>query len=300
MIRAWNSDLGWRLRRRPLVIAAALVVLAFVLGALLAPWVAPTNPYDIATLDLTDARLPPLWQQGGQWPFLLGTDDQGADVVSAILFGLRVSLLVGALAVATSLVVGVALGLISGYFGGWADALIMRTADIQLTFPAFLMALLIGGITQSLLPAATRLRLALPVVILALGIAHWPHFARLVRSAARVEKTKDYVLAAQLIGRGAGAVMVRHLLPNVLNPVLVLASLDFAFAIMGEATLSFLGFGVPATRPSLGTLIRFGYALLFSGDWWLVVFPCLALVALVVAINLVSDWLRDALNPRLR
>jgi peptide/nickel transport system permease protein len=300
LARAWNSDLASSFRANVPAVIAAIVFLAMLAGALLAPWIAPTNPYDIRTLDLANSLLPPVWSRDGQWPYLLGTDDQGADVLSSILFGMRISLGVGIASVAVSLAIGVGLGLVAAYFGGVLDSLIMRAADVQLTFPAFLMALLIGGVTQAMLSAQGRARIAIPLVILALGIAHWPHFARLARAAALVEKGKDYVLAAQVMRQSRARIMFTHLLPNVSTPLLVLATLDFAFAIMGEATLSFLGVGVPITQPSLGTLIRFGYQQLFSGYWWIVVFPSLILIVLVVAINVLGDWLRDAANPKLR
>ncbi|KPP99475.1 MAG: peptide/nickel transport system permease protein [Rhodobacteraceae bacterium HLUCCA12] len=279
----------------------ALAVLAIlVLAVLLAPLIAPTNPYDMATLDLLNSRLPPIWSDGGTWPFLLGTDSQGGDLLSLILYGMRTSLLVGVLAVTLSVTVGTILGLISGYFGGWAGTVIMRAADVQFTFPAIILALLIGGLAKGVLSPSAQAQFAIPMVVLALGISHWPHFARLVRGAVLVERNKDYVAAARLAGRGPLTIMRRQLLPNVVNPIAVLATLDIAFAVMGEATLSFLGFGLPPTEPSLGTLIRSGYEYLFSGEWWLVIFPALALMALVVAVNLFGDWLRDALNPQLR
>ncbi len=280
--------------------AGSAVLLALLFGTVFAPLIARSNPYDLASLDLLDSRLPPFWLPGGDPRFLLGTDSQGADLVSLILYGLRTSLIVGVLAVAVSVLVGTGLGLLAGYAGGWKDALVMRVADVQFTFPAILLALLIGGISRMLLAEQARDASALILVVASLGIAHWPHFARLVRGAAMAERGKDYVAAARLIGHGAGRIMLQSILPNVLNAVFVLATLDIAFAIMGEATLSFLGFGLPPTQPSLGTLIRMGYGNLFSGEWWVVIFPSLTLVALVMAINAVGDWLRDALNPRLR
>lgn len=285
---------------RPAAALAGLVCLVLFGAALLATWIAPTNPYDLRTLDLGNSLIPPIWRPDGQVPFLLGTDDQGADVLSSILFGLRTSILVGLLSVVVSLSLGGGLGMVAGYRGGWLDSLVMRAADVQLTFPAFLMALLIGGVTQALLPTQMRQMLATPLVILALGIAHWPHFARLARGATMVESRKDYVLAAQLVQPGALRVALIHVLPNVSNALWVLATLDFAFAIMGEATLSFLGIGVPVSQPSLGTLIRFGYAQLFSGYWWIAFFPSLTMIILVMAINILGDYLRDALNPQLR
>jgi peptide/nickel transport system permease protein len=279
---------------------AAIVILLLIIGALLAPWLTQTNPYDLASLDLLDSHLPPAFLEGGDPRFLLGTDSQGADVASLILYGLRSSLLVGVLAVSISVGLGTIAGLVSGYVGGMAEGIIMRIADIQFTFPAMLVALLIGGISQSLLSNEARAALAMPIVILALGISHWPHFARLVRGAVLVERQKDYVAAAKLAGRGPIFVMARQLLPNVLNPIFVLATLDIAFAIMSEATLSFLGFGMPATQPSLGTLIKIGYGYLFSGEWWVAIFPGLTLMILLVAINIFGDWVRDMLDPRLR
>jgi peptide/nickel transport system permease protein len=300
LLRFWNAEYVLSFRQNPPAVVALLVILFLAGGAVLAPWIASTNPYDIRTLDLGNSLLPPIWLPNGQSPFLLGTDDQGADVLSSILYGMRISLVVGLASVTVSVLIGVTLGILAGYFGGLVDALVMRAADVQLTFPAFLMALLIGGITQALLTTQMRAQLAIPLVVLALGIAHWPHFARLARSDTMVEKQKDYVLAAQLMRQAPSRILATHLLPNVSTPLLVLATLDFAFAIMGEATLSFLGVGVPVTQPSLGTLIRFGYAQLFSGNWWIVMFPSLTLVVLVVSINVLGDWLRDELNPRLR
>lgn len=289
-----------RLLRAPAATLAAIVLVLVVAAALFAPWLARTNPYDLATLDLLDSHLPPAFMAGGDPRFLLGTDSQGADLLSLILYGLRTSLMVGLMAVAISVLLGTVAGLASGYAGGLVDSIVMRIADVQFTFPAMLLALLIGGISQSLLPADKRAAFAVPIVVLALGIAHWPHFARLVRGAALVERQKDYVAAAQLGGRGHVAIMFGQILPNVLNPILVLATLDIAFAIMAEATLSFLGFGVPPTEPSLGTLIRIGYSYLFSGEWWVVIFPALTLSLLLVAVNVFGDWLRDQFDPRLR
>lgn len=279
---------------------AFLVLTLLILAVLLAPFIALTNPYDLASLDLLNSRLPPVWLDGGEWPYLLGTDSQGGDMISLILYGMRTSLTVGVLAVMLSVTIGTILGLISGYFGGWAGTIIMRAADVQFTFPAIILALLIGGLAKGVLTPTAQAQFAIPMVVLALGISHWPHFARLVRGAVLVERNKDYIAAARLAGRGPLTIMRRHLLPNVVNPIAVLATLDIAFAVMGEATLSFLGFGLPPTEPSLGTLIRSGYNYLFSGEWWLVIFPALALMVLVVAVNLFGDWLRDALNPQLR
>lgn len=289
-----------QLARSPAAVVSAALLAILVGSAVLAPWIAPTDPYDLASLDLLDSHLPPAFVTGGDARYWLGTDSQGADVLSLILYGLRASLLVGLLAVMLSAGLGTLAGLISGYLGGLADSVVMRIADIQFTFPAMLLALLIGGLSQKLLSNEARTALALPIVVLALGIAHWPHFARLVRGAVLVERQKDYVAAARLVGRGPAFIMGAQLLPNVLTPIFVLATLDVAFAIMSEATLSFLGFGMPSTQPSLGTLIRIGYGYLLSGEWWVVMAPGLALVLVLVSISVLGDWLRDALDPKLR
>jgi peptide/nickel transport system permease protein len=262
--------------------------------------VTPYNPYDLAGLDLNDAFTPPAWTAEGSARFLLGTDDQGRDVLSTIVFGARVSLLVGFCAVLFAMTVGITLGLVSGYVGGAVESVIMRVADVQLTFPAILIALLIDGLARTALPRDLHSEIALYVVIFAIGIANWPQFARTVRGSTLVEKNKEYVQAARVIGLHPGLIMMRHVLPNVLGPVLVIATLSLGFAILAEATLSFLGVGVPPTRPSLGTLIRVGNDFLFSGEWWMTIFPGAALIILVLAVNLLGDWLRDALNPKLR
>ena len=298
-MRARFPLLARLLRSPPATVAATMLVL-LVGSALLAPWLAPTNPYDLARLDLLDSHLPPAFVKRGDPRYWFGTDSQGADLLSLILYGLRVSLMVGILAVSISVCVGTLAGLLSGYLGGVVDSVIMRVADIQFTFPAMLLALLIGGVSQSLFSNDNRIALAMPIVVLALGISHWPHFARLVRGAVLVERQRDYVAAAQLVGHGEPAIMAMQILPNVLNPIFVLATLDIGFAIMSEATLSFLGFGVPPTQPSLGSLIKTGYGYLFSGEWWVVIFPALTLVVLLVSVNLVGDWLRDWLDPRLQ
>jgi peptide/nickel transport system permease protein len=296
----WDSDLAYGFRRSPVAIVSG-TVLALCLGsALFAPWVAPHNPFDLTTLHLLDALLPPSWDAGGRPEYLLGTDDQGRDVLSAIMFGARISLLVGVASVALAVVVGVGLGLLAGYVGGRTDAFIMRVADVQLSFPAILIALLIDGVARVMLPRGAQDNVALAVLIFAIGASNWVQYARTVRGSTMVEKSKEYVQAARVIGITPLGIMRRHLLPNVLGPVLVLATINIATAIITEATLSFLGVGVPPTRPSLGTLIRVGNDFLFSGEWWITIFPGAALVVMVLAINLLGDWLRDALNPKLR
>jgi peptide/nickel transport system permease protein len=298
--RAWEADLAHDFRRSPAAIGAALVLLAFVLSALAPSLVAPVPVFDLTRINLRDAFVPPMWMEGGDARFPLGTDGQGRDVLSAIVYGARVSMLVGLGAVALSLAIGVPLGLIAGYRGGRLDALIMRVADVQLTFPAILVAVILDGIARASLGQAVHERNIVPLLILAIGLTGWVQYARTVRGATMVERQRDYVAAAILVGRGAAAVMARHILPNVLTPVLVLATIHLAVAIILEATLSFVGLGIPPTQPSLGTLVRVGNDYLLSGEWWIAIFPGLALLLLVLAVNILGDWLRDALNPMLQ
>jgi peptide/nickel transport system permease protein len=298
--RALDSDVAWSFAHSPVAMASAVVVLLLVGGAVLAPWVAPHDPFDLRTLNLLDAMKPPAWLPDGTSVYLLGTDDQGRDLLSAILFGSRISLIVGLAAVALAMVVGVTLGLVAGYAGGKTDAIIMRIADVQLSFPAILIALLVDGVARVALPRSALDNVAFVVLVLAIAAANWVQYARTVRGSAMVERHKEYVQAARVVGRSPLAIMGRHLLPNVLGPVLVLATINLPTAIVTEATLSFLGVGVPPTQPSLGTLIRIGNDFLFSGEWWIIIFPGAALVLVVLAVNLLGDWLRDALNPRLQ
>jgi peptide/nickel transport system permease protein len=300
LARFWDSDLFWSFRRTPTAVISAIVALVCVVGAFAAPLLAPYNPFDLASLDLMDAFNPPAFMEEGAWAHPFGTDDQGRDVLSAIMYGARVSLLVGLSATAFALTLGVLVGLTAGYAGGVVDALLMRIADVQLTFPNILVALLVDGVARAALPREIHDQLAVYVVIVAIGISDWPRFARTVRGSALVERNKEYVLAARVIGISPARIMLTHVLPNVLGPLLVLATLNLGLAILSEATLSFLGVGVPPTQPSLGTLIRVGNDFLFSGEWWIAIFPGLALVAMVLSVNLLGDWLRDALNPRLR
>ncbi len=298
---AWDSDVGYAFRRSPVAMISAAVTLILILSAVFAPLIAPYDPFNPATLNLMNGFTPPgeanMFTGESFW---LGTDDQGRDVFSTILYGLRISLFVGFAAVALALVLGVTLGLIAGYVGGWVETIIMRVADVQLTFPAILVAMLIFGIAKGITPPEYRDQMAIWVLILAIGLSDWVQFARVVRGATLVEKSKEYVQAARLIGRSPFAIMLRHILPNVLSPVLVIATISLALAIIAEATLSFLGVGAPPTEPSLGTLIRIGQGFLFSGEWWILFFPACTLLALALAVNLLGDWLRDALNPRLR
>jgi peptide/nickel transport system permease protein len=279
--------------------SATLLLIALLVAAFGAPWIAPHNPFDLATIDLLDALKPPVWLAEGTTNYLLGTDSQGRDMLSALMYGTKVSLLIGLAAVAGAMSLGIVLGLISGYAGGRIDALIMRVADVQLSFPAILIALLIDGVARAVVPGDMHEVIAFPVLVGAIALAGWPQYARTVRGSTLVEKNREYVQAARVIGISSPVIMFRHVLPNVLGPVLVLATVHLATAIITEATLSFLGVGVPPTSPSLGTLIRIGNDFLFSGEWWITIFPGAALVLLVLSVNLLGDWLRDALNPRL-
>lgn len=299
--RAWDSDLAWSFRRSPLAVISLFFVLVLVLSAVFAPLIAPHDPFNPATLNLMNGFSKPMEPNAFTGDtFWLGTDDQGRDVFSTILFGLRISLFVGFAAVVFAMVLGITLGLLSGYLGGWVDTVIMRVADVQLTFPAILVAMLIFGIAKGITPVEYRDQMAIWVLIFAIGLSDWVQFARVVRGATMVEKNKEYVQAARLIGRSGPAIMMRHILPNVLSPVLVIATISLALAIIAEATLSFLGIGAPPTQPSLGTLIRIGQGYLFSGEWWILLFPSVTLLALALSVNLLGDWLRDALNPRLK
>ena len=298
--RFFDSDLWWSFSHSPLVIIAAIVTVVMIFSAVFAPLVAPYNPFDLAQLDLMDSLKPPAWLEGGDPRYVFGTDDQGRDIFSTILYGARISLLVGFLSVILAMLIGVTVGLIAGYTGGLTDTILMRIADVQLTFPAILIALLVDGVMRGLLPPEMHEEVAIYVLVLAIALSSWVQYARTVRSSALVERTKEYVQAAQVIGLPAPLILFRHILPNVMGPVLVIATIQLALAIIIEATLSFLGVGVPPTSPSLGTLIRIGNDYLFSGEWWITVFPGLALIILVLAVNLLGDWLRDALNPKLR
>lgn len=301
MRRALDSDLFYAFKRSPVAMVSAVVAALLILSAVFAPLIAPTNPFDPASLNLMNGFTAPMAPNAftGE-TFLLGTDDQGRDVFSTILYGMRISLFVGFAAVLFAVVLGIFLGLVAGYFGGLADSFIMRAADVQLTFPSILVAMLIFGIAKGITPIENHDQMAIWVLILAIGLSDWVQFARVVRGATLVEKGKDYVSAARLIGRRPYAIMLRHILPNILSPVLVIATISLALAIIAEATLSFLGVGAPATQPSLGTLIRVGQGFLFSGEWWILFFPACTLLALALSVNMLGDWLRDALNPRLK
>jgi len=294
-----DSDVGHSFRTSPTAIVAAVIALICVVCALFANWIAPHNPFDLATLDLMNARLPPMWQEGGTSQFVLGTDDQGRDILSALMYGARISLAVGLASVVLSVLIGVTLGLLAGFLGGWIDAFLMRLCDVMLSFPPILIALLIAGVGRAMFPNAHE-TLAFGVLIISITLAGWVQYARTVRGSTLVERSKEYVQAARVTGVAPLRIMGRHVLPNVMGPVLVLATIQVATAIITEATLSFLGVGAPPTSPSLGTLIRVGNDYLFSGEWWITIFPGLMLILIALSVNLLGDWLRDALNPRLR
>ncbi len=295
-----DSDLLWSFRHSPVAIAAAIVAASIITGAAAAPWIAPHDPFDLASLSLLDASNPPAWLDGGGWAYPLGTDNQGRDMLSAILYGARLSLVVGLSAVILSLLLGVTLGLVAGWQGGIVETIIMRIADVQLSFPAILIALLIDGVARSVLPHDVQGEIALYVLVAAIALSAWVSYARTVRGSTLVERNKEYIQAARVIGVNPARIVLGHLLPNVLGPVLVIATINLALAILTEATLSFLGVGLPPTEPSLGTLIRVGNDYLLSGDWWISIFPGIVLALLILSVNLLGDWLRDALNPKLR
>jgi len=295
-----DSDIVYSFLRSNVTIAAATVTIIIVLAALLAPVLAPQDPYDLRQLSIIDSHIPPVWQKDGDARFLLGSDDQGRDVFSTILYGSRQSISIGVMATFFAAILGIALGLIAGYFGGTVDAFIMRAADIQATFPAILIAMLVDGTSRALFGSQRNDQVVFWVMVLSIGLSFWVQYARTVRGLTLVEKSKDYVLAARLIGIQPLLILFRHVLPNVVGPVLVIATINLALAIITEATLSFLGLGLPSTQPSLGTLIQIGQKYLFAGEWWIAIFPGITLAALVLAVNLLGDWLRDALNPRLR
>jgi peptide/nickel transport system permease protein len=299
MARWWDGDVAYSFRHSPVAIGAAIIAFICIFCSLFAGWIAPYNPFDLASLELSDARLPPAWQDGGSRKYLLGTDDQGRDILSVLMYGSRISLLVGFAAVLLSMLIGIGLGLLAGFLGGRLDAFIMRVADVQLSFPAILIALLIDGVGKAVLPKAHE-SLAFMVLIFAIALSGWVQYARTVRGSTMVERNKEYVQAARVIGVHPLRIMFKHVLPNVMGPVMVLATVQIATAVITEATLSFLGVGVPPTSPSLGTLIRVGNDFLFSGEWWITVFPGLALVLIVLSVNLLGDWLRDATNPKLQ
>ena len=298
--RGADHDIFYSFTRSPVTMLASFTTLAILFASVFAPWLTPHDPFNPASLDLMEAFTPPVWIEDGTWKYPLGTDDQGRDMLSTIMYGNRISLIVGFSAVLFSMLIGVTLGTVSGYVGGWFEVVTMRLADAQLTVPPILIALLVDGVARATLPRELQEDMAIYVLIFSIGIAAWPQYARVTRSGAMVERNKEYIAAAQVIGIHPVRIMLGHIVPNVMGPTLVMATIGVALAIIIEATLSFLGIGVPPTTPSLGTLIRIGNDFLFSGEWWITIFPVVALVVLVLAVNLIGDWLRDTFNPKLR
>ena len=299
LARWLDSDVGHSFRTSPVAMGAALVAFICIFCAVFAGVVAPHNPFDLTTLELSDARLPPAWEAEGRAKYLLGTDDQGRDILSTLMYGARISLAVGFISVMLSVIIGVSFGLLAGFLGGWMDHFLMRLCDVMLSFPPILVALLIAGVGRALFPNAPE-TVAFGVLIISITLTGWVNYARTVRGTTMVERNKEYVQAARVTGVPPLRIMRKHVLPNVLGPVLVLATIQVATAIITEATLSFLGVGVPPTSPSLGTLIRVGNDYILSGEWWITVFPGVMLIVIALSVNLLGDWLRDALNPRLR
>ena len=299
-ISRWlGSDMGLSFRASPVAMASLVVLVLVALSALLAPVIAPQNPYDLKQVFIDKAEIPPIWTRDGEWPFLLGTDPQGRDVLSSILYGTRMSLLIGVAAVAASMSIGVSIGLAAGFLGGWVDNLLMRIADTVLSIPTLLVAILVSAVARALLPPGLREPFAAVILVASISLTGWVQYARTVRASTMVERRKEYAQAARIIGVSSARIMRRHILPNTLTPVLVAATLNLGLAILAEATLSLLGVGMPITQPSRGALIRIGNQYLFSGAWWLVVFPSVQLGLIVLSVNLLGDWLRDALNPKL-
>jgi len=300
LTRIRKSDLWWAFTHSVSARAAAILLLVLLGSAFLAPLIAPQNPYDPMQLDMWKSELPPIWVQGGEWPYLLGTDTQARDMLSVMLYGTRASVLIGLFSVTLSLLIGLTFGLLAGYFGGIVDNILMRIGDVMLSIPTILIAILVSAVVRQMLPTNLREVGASAVLILAITLSGWVQYARTVRAQTIVERGKEYVMAARLLKVPSRRIMARHILPNTLTPVMVAATLSFGMAILTEATLSFLGIGMPPGQPSLGTLIRIGNQYLFSGMWWIVLFPVMQLSLLVISVNLLGDWLRDALNPKLR
>tara|TARA_B100001027_G_scaffold89487_1_gene61332 strand:- start:263 stop:1186 length:924 start_codon:yes stop_codon:yes gene_type:complete len=296
----FDTDIGYSFRKSKIAILSTTVFLIIVLTSMFASIVAPYNPFDPASVSLMDAFTPPAWSEGGSSSFILGTDQQGRDMFSTMIYGSRISLTVGFASIIFALVLGVSLGVTSGYLGGRYETIVMRFTDVQLTIPSILMALLVDGIARGFISKSLHNDMAIYVLILAIGISEWPQFARITRAATLVEKNKEYILASKIIGLSEVVIMFKHILPNILRPILVISTIGLSQAIITESTLSFLGVGFPPTNPSLGTLIRFGNNFLFSGEWWITFFPAIFLVVLALSINLLGDWMRDALNPKLK
>ena len=295
-----NNDIGYSFVKSKIAVISTIVFLTILICSTFAELVAPYNPFDPVNVSLLDAFTPPVWADGGSTNFVLGTDQQGRDMLSTMIYGSRISLIVGFASILFAMLLGTFLGVTSGFFGGRYEIIVMRFTDVQLTIPSILMALLVDGIARGFISKSLHNDMAIYVLIFAIGISEWPQFARVTRAATLVEKNKEYILASRIIGLSNFLIMFKHILPNILRPVLVIFTIGLALAIITESTLSFLGVGVPPTTPSLGTLIRFGNDFLFSGEWWITFFPAIFLVVLALSINLLGDWMRDTLNPKLK
>lgn len=294
-----NSDIVYYFLKDKVAMFSFALFLTFVSASVLAPWIAPTDPYDLSVIDIMDSELPPSWMEDGDNRFLLGTDDQGRDIFSTILYGSRLSLTIGLLAVGLQLILGVTIGLSAGYFGGRIDSFLMRFADVQLSFSTMMVAIIVSAIFRTVLGAELFSQYAVIMLVVIIGVAEWPQYARTVRASVLAEKKKEYVEAARVMGFRSARIMFRHILPNCLSPILVISTVQVANAIMSEAALSFLGLGLPVDQPSLGSLISIGFNYIFSGSWWITAFPGIVLITLVLVINLLGDWLRDVFNPKL-
>ena len=298
--KIYDTDIGYSFFNSKIAIISSSIFLIIFLCSFLAEIVAPYDPFDPLNISLMDAFIPPVWSEGGNANFFLGTDQQGRDMFSTMIYGSRISLIVGFSSIIFAMILGVSLGITAGYIGGRYETIVMRLTDVQLTIPSILMALLVDGIARAIISKSMHDEMAIYVLIFAIGISEWPQFARVTRASTLVEKNKEYVSASRIIGLSNIIIMFKHILPNILRPILVIATIGLALAIITESTLSFLGVGVPPTTPSLGTLIRFGNNFLFSGEWWITFFPAIFLVVLALSINLLGDWMRDALNPKLK
>ena len=298
--KIYDTDIGYSFFNSKIAIISSSIFLIIFLCSFFAGVVAPYNPFDLINVSLMDAFTPPIWSEGGNSSFFLGTDHQGRDMFSTMIYGSRISLIVGFASIIFAMILGVFLGVTAGYIGGRYEIVVMRLTDVQLTIPSILMALLVDGIARAIISKSMHNEMAIYVLIFAIGISEWPQFARVTRASTLVEKNKEYVSASKIIGLPNMLIMFKHILPNILRPILVIATIGLALAIITESTLSFLGVGVPPTTPSLGTLIRFGNNFLFSGEWWITFFPAILLIALALSINLLGDWMRDALNPKLK
>ncbi len=297
--RLWESNIGYSFRRNPVAVVSLLVFLVIAIAAILSPLIAPFDPYDPAQIDIMNSEYPPIWVSGSDPQFIFGTDDQGRDLWSTILYGTRLSLMIGLCAVLLQAFLGISIGLIAGYIGGRLDSLLMRLADIQLSFSTLMVAIIFLAVTQAMFGSETFNRYAVYFLIAVIGVAEWPQYARTVRATVLAEKKKEYVHSARVLGFGPMRIMVRHILPNSLSPIFVISTVQVANAIISEASLSFLGLGMPPSQPSLGSLISSGFDYIFSGSWWITAIPGIVLVVLVLVINLLGDWMRDVLNPKL-